>query len=632
MNTTPARPNRSEPEQNPSLFRLSHRWFRARANPLYLLLYIAVIAGIAVYGDPNPDQIHDDIANTLFALLFFIGPVSDAYMYKDRRRNGYLAFWSPFTIGFSGLVAQYLTSERRKPHEASHISLAPFKMRNRIDNAYRAFHGYPKSLDLLKKKKQQEKEQKQLSKTQRLQDKRTHKVKRAQAKLDKKNDIQNKRIEASHQHMDAIHLLNRWLRGRRNPIYGILSIALIYFLIQQRGWELAGWIMIYICVIMPLQVTSDGHMSDLRNLKRDSVQGGSMITIGLAGVIAQYATRDGSVPHQKSLSNPMTLFTSLVSKDRRIQVKTQRVERRLKKKQDKKTLEAIVGYIDKTRQRPTWITYADLNQLCNTNLFVIHASPDVTKLIRGEQGLKYDRNEVFFFLEVLRNDFTAVKNLGSALSISDSLRHNNFERLRSAYPRLEVVAKRLNDQHEARVKSDIQRQERVRVEESRKAQLARQAKAKHDQLMREAILRDELPELRIKQLSLHLPRAPQDPADFEHICRDWLEAWGDTNVFVTQISGDGGIDVISDNCVAQVKYFTTGPVGRPDLQQLAGAAIPSGKKPIFFAYNGYTKEAMSWAQQLPMYLFTFHAHSLKFQPANTHAAILVRELAQLHLA
>ena len=189
------------------------------------------------------------------------------------------------------------------------FSLTPFKLRNRINKAYPAFHGDPKALELVKKVKLFEKEQKRISKEQQLQNKRTQKTKKvdekaarnrkkAQSKLDKKNAIRSKRIEASRQHMDAIHLFNRWLRGQRNPIYGILNIALIYFLVQQRGWELAGYATLYIIVVLPLQLTSDGQMSDMRNFKRDSLQVGSFFTLGFAGVIALFVTRDGSIPHQ----------------------------------------------------------------------------------------------------------------------------------------------------------------------------------------------------------------------------------------------------------------------------------------------------------------------------------------------
>jgi hypothetical protein len=627
MNKTTARPNQLDHAETPSLLRLLHRWFRARANPLYLLIYLAVIVGITVYGDPNPNQINDDIANTLFALLFFVGPFSDAYMYKDRRRNRYLAFWSPFTIGFSGLAAQYLTSEQRQPHETSHFSLTPFKLRNRINKAYSAFHGDPKALELVKKVKLFEKEQKRISKEQQLQNKRTQKTKKvdekaarnrekAQAKLDKKNAIRSKRIEASRQHMDAIHLFNRWLRGQRNPIYGILNIALIYFLVQQRGWELAGYATLYIIVVLPLQLTSDGQMSDMRNFKRDSLQFGSFFTLGFAGVIAQYVTRDGSIPHQKSLSNPITLFTSLIDKERRAAIEAIRLEKRVIKKQNQRTLNEIVNFFNGIPGTHNNLSYEKLNQLCKTELFKERNSPEWDSFWMGPLGKQIHGKEIRFFLKILKDEYKPVK-FGTEFSVKDSLKNNNFEILKKNYDRVPLVAKQLTDEYE----------QKLAAKHAQKLQ-----QEKRDKEVRQAIQRNELPELRIRTRNLPIPRAPQNAWDFENICRDWLEAWGETNATVTQQSADGGVDVVSDHCVAQVKFYANGKVGRPELQQLAGAAIPFGDGHLlFFAYNGYTDQAITYAEEISMCLFDFNAHTMRFDQQNSHAIDLVKQLAQLHI-
>ena len=125
---------------------------------------------------------------------------------------------------------------------------------------------------------------------------------------------------------------------------------------------------------------------------------------------------------------------------------------------------------------------------------------------------------------------------------------------------------------------------------------------------------------------------PQNAWDFENICRDWLEAWGDTNVQVTQRSGDGGIDVYSDHCVAQVKFYADQPVGRIELQQLKGAsALYGDPEVVFFAYNGYTDHAIRYAEEVSMCLFDFHAHLGTFNSRNSHANELIKALAHSHL-
>ena len=114
--------------------------------------------------------------------------------------------------------------------------------------------------------------------------------------------------------MNAVELFNRWLRSRRNPIYGILYLGIIYLITQQRGWSLVGYIAFFIIVIFPVILVSDNHMGHIRNFEDDVVPGISLLTLGISGVITQYTTRDGSIPLQKSLANLSTFFSSLLDK------------------------------------------------------------------------------------------------------------------------------------------------------------------------------------------------------------------------------------------------------------------------------------------------------------------------------
>ena len=427
-------------------------------------------------------------------------------------------------------------------------------------------------------------------------------------KLQKRNEIQQKRIEASHQPMNGMKLFNRWLRARRNPIYGILYLSTFLNFFQQRSWSsLAGFIALYICVIFPLVLTSDNHMGTLRNFEDDAMMGGSLFTLGIAGVIAQYATRDGSVPQQKSLSNPITFLTSLFNKERRAKSKQNSQEKKADYRRREHTRNLITGFILNKGQKTSTLTYSDLNHLCKTTMFKDHEEPEIKEFFREESGKEYGQTEINYFLRLIRLRIGFITRPSQILGV---IAKDDWKNLKQAYFAIPQDVRPLIKEHQARLlKEELRRQE-----------------------LQDAIDREQLPELRIRQLGLPIPRNPQNAWDFENICRDWLEAWGDTNVQVTQRSGDGGIDVYSDHCVAQVKFYADQPVGRPELAQLKGAsALYGDPEVVFFAYNGYTDHAIRYAEDVSMCLFDFHAHLGTFNSRNSHANELIKALAHSHL-
>lgn len=127
-----------------------------------------------------------------------------------------------------------------------------------------------------------------------------------------------------------------------------------------------------------------------------------------------------------------------------------------------------------------------------------------------------------------------------------------------------------------------------------------------------------------------LRRAPRDAREFELIAMSWMQFWGEHDAVATQFSGDGGVDVLSSNFGAQVKFYSNKPVGRPEVQALVGAAAGHGVRPVFFAYStGYTSEALQWAQDMDVACFTFlplQGNEFEFE-ANTNAAaeLILRE-------
>lgn len=88
-----------------------------------------------------------------------------------------------------------------------------------------------------------------------------------------------------------------------------------------------------------------------------------------------------------------------------------------------------------------------------------------------------------------------------------------------------------------------------------------------------------------------------------------MRALGFDDAQQTRGGADGGIDVISSShrVAAQVKHYA-GPVGRPEMQKLTGAAHQFGER-LFYAKSGYTAAAREYAQQHDIALFTYDANA-----------------------
>lgn len=112
-------------------------------------------------------------------------------------------------------------------------------------------------------------------------------------------------------------------------------------------------------------------------------------------------------------------------------------------------------------------------------------------------------------------------------------------------------------------------------------------------------------------------RLIRSPRDAELVAAEWLTYFGFTNVRPTPVGADGGIDVDSDQAVAQVKAESI-PVGRPKLQQHHGVAVAHRKMPIFFSLSGYTPQAQTYAADNGIILFGFNLQG-EPEPANAAA-------------
>lgn len=105
---------------------------------------------------------------------------------------------------------------------------------------------------------------------------------------------------------------------------------------------------------------------------------------------------------------------------------------------------------------------------------------------------------------------------------------------------------------------------------------------------------DDLPE----------PRMVRNYRDAESLARDWLIYFGFADAEVTPDGADGGVDVDSEDAIAQVKFQAL-PVGRPVVQALLGVSSHQHKIPFFFASSGYTSSAITFADEAGIALFMF---------------------------
>lgn len=158
--------------------------------------------------------------------------------------------------------------------------------------------------------------------------------------------------------------------------------------------------------------------------------------------------------------------------------------------------------------------------------------------------------------------------------------------------------------------SELQRQEEE--EEAR-----RKARARRRQLRRRhAALKTGIPPELIDP-----PKATSDwisPRDAERLVAQWIRALGEPSAGVTSFVADGGVDVVSDNYLAQVKHYQ-GKVGPAAIRELVGVCKVDGRKPLFFTSGSYTASAIGFADSSEVALFIYNASEGTLVSANSHA-------------
>jgi hypothetical protein len=104
----------------------------------------------------------------------------------------------------------------------------------------------------------------------------------------------------------------------------------------------------------------------------------------------------------------------------------------------------------------------------------------------------------------------------------------------------------------------------------------------------------------------------------ERLCADWMKYLGASEVEVTQLTGDGGIDVVAASYIAQVKNYA-GTVPINDVRALAGVVHTDGRKGLFFTSGSYSTGAVSFANDAGIALFVYSAEQGTLNGANSMA-------------
>jgi hypothetical protein len=101
------------------------------------------------------------------------------------------------------------------------------------------------------------------------------------------------------------------------------------------------------------------------------------------------------------------------------------------------------------------------------------------------------------------------------------------------------------------------------------------------------------------------PRQLRIARDGELAAQDWLRWLGFEDAHCTTGGKDGGVDVLAQGLVAQVKMEAR-PSVRPQLQRLSCvASARPGTATAFFSLAGFTTDAIGWAREVEMALFHF---------------------------
>lgn len=185
-----------------------------------------------------------------------------------------------------------------------------------------------------------------------------------------------------------------------------------------------------------------------------------------------------------------------------------------------------------------------------------------------------------------------------------------------------------NARHHARVESrafarrEAERRiaEREReLHEAEVAMLARRAQEQKDRELAEAALLEqeraerERADAERRARWLARPAPAPDPQPFgvshegaERLVTAWMRHLGALDAETTRVVGDGGIDVVSEKFVVQVKNYA-GSIAVVDVRALYGVAVAEGKHPLMFTSGTMTVEGLAFANRVRMAALQYSA-------------------------
>ncbi|GAB2516126.1 restriction endonuclease [Paramicrobacterium agarici] len=168
-------------------------------------------------------------------------------------------------------------------------------------------------------------------------------------------------------------------------------------------------------------------------------------------------------------------------------------------------------------------------------------------------------------------------------------------------------------------------QQRQRLRDEAEAEAARAAQAKElRRRLREADeqrrleqeaerqrLLVEQEERRLRWLNRPAPPPAAQPYGVSHtgaerLVAAWMRHLGVLDAEVTKFSGDGGIDVLSERYIAQVKNYA-GSVPVIEVRAFFGVAVADEKSPLFFTSGSVTADGQAFADRVGMALIHYDA-------------------------
>lgn len=110
--------------------------------------------------------------------------------------------------------------------------------------------------------------------------------------------------------------------------------------------------------------------------------------------------------------------------------------------------------------------------------------------------------------------------------------------------------------------------------------------------------------------------------EYEDYCRQVVVSWGYLDAQTSRYVRDGGIDVESEELVVQCKHVA-GNVRAPEVQAIFGIASSKGKRAVVFSAGGFTKDAISFANEAGVALIRLKERDAKPLPENRAAEELI---------